>query len=80
MSPTSVIFHTPTCVAQRYTAPCLGCDGSWPLEQVIDAQYYDDPNRATFGYASIGTLSDAGPEEDLGNLEQQPPVTANDDC
>jgi hypothetical protein len=66
-------------VAEDTLHCALGGDG-WPLDQVLDVQFYDDANRATFGYASVGVFGDAGPEGDLGNLEPQPPVTGGEDC
>merc|ERR1711879_902668 len=37
---------------------------AWPLDHVFDVQVYDDTNRATIGYASVGIFDDHGHDDD----------------
>lgn len=62
------------------TLHCLVSDDGFTLNNLIDVQFYDDSNRATFGYASIGVFDDTSPEGDLYDTQPQPPVTGAENC
>ncbi|RMY95623.1 hypothetical protein D0864_05306 [Hortaea werneckii] len=48
---------------------------AWPLDHV-----YDDTDRATIGCASVGICNDHGHDDDLGNLQPQPPIVGGESC
>ncbi|KAI6791949.1 hypothetical protein KC360_g6691 [Hortaea werneckii] len=50
------------------------------VSKVFDVQVYDDTNRATIGYASVGIFDDHGHDDDLGNLQPQPPIVGGESC
>ncbi|KAK4622435.1 uncharacterized protein CLAFUR5_07063 [Fulvia fulva] len=55
-------------------------DDGWPLDQVLDVQAYDDTNKATFGYATLGVFNNHDHDNELGDLQPQPPITGGEDC
>ncbi|KAI7223498.1 hypothetical protein KC333_g378 [Hortaea werneckii] len=52
----------------------------WPSKGTIDMQMYDNTNKMTFGYGSIGIFDDHSTDPQFGDLKPHPPLTGGMDC
>ncbi|KAI7465999.1 hypothetical protein KC351_g14683 [Hortaea werneckii] len=52
----------------------------WPSKGTIDMQMYDNANRVTFGYGSIGIFDDHSTDGQFHDLQPQPPLTGGMSC
>ncbi|KAI7280532.1 hypothetical protein KC345_g4697 [Hortaea werneckii] len=52
----------------------------WPSKGTNDMQMYDNANRVTFGYGSIGIFDDHNTDGQFHDLQPQPPLTGGMSC
>lgn len=55
----------------------LGGD-DWNFSDVFDIQGYDNTNRGTYNYATIGIFEDQSGDADIEQMQPQPPVSGGD--